>query len=260
MSHLSKISAITCPVGKCGELLYISQWNDGHSNRHLPRLLHDIDKNVLLVSCLYTCKCKHEILSTDPRILQQLPEQEYIPFILFHRSAVMRSFARSIIHLVIEGMSMSSVEHFIKIRRIETMMSLDAQVKYILALHGTENSQSSILDNNALDHLYKPFPSNDLVLKCFVKDFFENKEYYFASMASLVTSTHISLDHTFKIATNIGCLRPDGKWTAQYNSVLFVQNDAGQVISWMFTKTTSLDEAMAILKPDCIIKLHIQVL
>lgn len=196
------------------------------------------------------CESQHQLFSTDPRILSQIPQQEYIPFILFHRSAVTRSFARSVIGLVIEGMSLSSVERYINSRRIETMMSLDSKVLYVL--HSTEtmeNPASSILNCQAIDHMYKPFPSNDLIMKCFTNNFLENKDHYFCAMTALVTSSHISLDHTFKVAANIGCLRSDGRWAAQYNSVLYVQNDVGQVISWMFTKTTSLDEAEAILKP-----------
>ena len=53
-------------------------------------------------------------------------------------------------------------------------------------------------------------------------------------MAFLSTKGYISIDHTFKVAANLGYLRPDGRWITQYNS-LFI--DIGQVIAWQLTKT-----------------------
>lgn len=46
------------------------------------------------------------------------------------------------------------------------------------------------------------------------------------------------------MATNIGF---DGHWINQYGSVFFVLNEVGQVPTWEFTTTTSLNEAYPIL-------------
>ena len=54
-------------------------------------------------------------------------------------------------------------------------------------------------------------------------------------------------DHTFKVASNIGYLRPDGKWVTLYESIFIVLNEEGVVVAWQFTKTTSLEEEKSLL-------------
>jgi hypothetical protein len=67
-------------------------------------------------------------------------------------------------------------------------------------------------------------------------------------MQQLSAQSFISLDHTFKVAANIGYKRADGKWVTQYNSAFFVMNELGQVLCWQLTKTTSIDEVGGLLK------------
>lgn len=51
--HFSSVlTDMLCPVGNCGKVLQVIKWNDGQSASHSPRLLHDIDRNILLVSCV----------------------------------------------------------------------------------------------------------------------------------------------------------------------------------------------------------------
>lgn len=66
-------------------------------------------------------------------------------------------------------------------------------------------------------------------------------------MASLKVTNHIRLDHTFKIASNIGYLCPDKKWVTLYNSIFIVLNEVSQIVTWQFTKTNSLDEVKPLL-------------
>ena len=61
-------------------------------------------------------------------------------------------------------------------------------------------------------------------------------------MTNLEVSNCIHLDHTFKVASNIGYSHPDGKWVTLYGSIFIVLNKAGQAIAWEFVKSTSLDE------------------
>ena len=60
-------------------------------------------------------------------------------------------------------------------------------------------------------------------------------------MAKLTTSGYISTDHTFKVAVNLGYVRPDGRWITQFEAILI---DKGQIISWQLTETTSFDEVL----------------
>ena len=226
--------SIQCPNANCNKIIGLSRWNVGHSDGHCPRLLHDLNNMVLLVPAVYACDNGHETVATDPYILQKFPEEEHIPFILFHRSGVIREFARIIIGLSIEGLSFSAAERFIKTRRNEFIASL------LLRINSIYNP--SELDIKTISSLYNRPPSNDLLTNCFLQNFFEHKCEYFKAMEELLTSEYLSFDHTFKVAANLGYLRPDKKWIPLYSSLFIILNDVGQVIAWQFTQSTAVDE------------------
>ena len=233
---------VKCPNVDCGNKIYFVRWNIGHSDGHSPRLLHDLHHMVLLLPAVYGCQNGHEVLSTDPYILMQFTEEEYIPFILFHRSGVTREFVRTIIALCIEGLPFTAVERFVKTRRSEYIASLQLKVNYI-----TGQLAQSSLTVQSIVHLYQPYPSNDLMTRCFLQNFVENRCIYFREMASLSTFNFVSIDHTFKVSANLGYLRPDGKWISLYNSLFIVLNNIGQVIAWQLTQSTSVDETKDLL-------------
>ena len=81
-------------------------------------------------------------------------------------------------------------------------------------------------------------PSDNIISDCFLFDFKWIEHLYNTHMSQL-TATSFSCDHTFKIAASIGLKRKsDGKWERQYDSVFFVMNENGEVISWQLTKGT----------------------
>jgi hypothetical protein len=148
------------------------------------------------------------------------------------------------IQLALKGMSFVAIEHFIVTQRMEQVASMKLQISFL-------ESQVPNLVHSAsecLSHIEKPYPSNDILYKCFLQDFMEHKQYYFHEMYRLVTSDFISLDHTFKVAANLGYVRPDGRWISQYEAALIIMNNKGQIISWQLTKTTSLEETLPVLK------------
>ena len=63
-------------------------------------------------------------------------------------------------------------------------------------------------------------------------------------MASFKIRRCIRLDHTFKVASNIGS---DGKWVALYGMLFIVLNEDGIVVGWQFTRSTSLEEVKPLL-------------
>ena len=73
---------------------------------------------------------------------------------------------------------------------------------------------------------HKP-PSNDLIAKCFLSHFLLHKEDYLQEIAALSTTNSLSLDHTFKVAANIGYLTEDNKWINMLDSLFLVFNDEG---------------------------------
>lgn len=70
---------------------------------------------------------------------------------------------------------------------------------------------------------------------------------YSADMASKKVGKCIRLDHTFKVASNIGYLCSDKKWITQYGSIFIVLNELGQVVTWQLTNSTSFDEVELLL-------------
>lgn len=233
---------LQCPQIECRRYVQFHRWNMGQSISHGPRLLHDMNNMVLLVPAVYICTNGHEVISTDPHVLHYFIQQEFIPFILFHRSGITRELARAVISLSIEGLSFKAVEHFIMYRRIDYITSLQMKVQCIpmhrnIILH----SCTSIVS------LHLPYPSNDLLTKCFINNFVENRNIYTQEMALLTTSGFISIDHTFKVTANLGYLMPDGTWVSIYNCLFIALNNCGQVIAWQFTKTTSVDETSELL-------------
>ena len=61
-------------------------------------------------------------------------------------------------------------------------------------------------------------------------------------MRSLSCNGWISIDHTFKVAANVGYFRSDHKWVTQYNSLFIIVNEVGQVLTWQFTKSEATSE------------------
>lgn len=137
------------------------------------------------------------------------------------------------IELVTEGMCILAIERFISSQRWITEASLTAQLSLSLP---------NVTESNALPLLVNPHPSNDILSKCFLAEYFLNQGRYNHVMSQITAQDIITFDHTFKVAANIGYLRSDGKWVTQYNSVMIVMNEAGLVTGWQFTKTTSLNE------------------
>ena len=74
-----------------------------------------------------------------------------------------------------------------------------------------------------------------------------SETFYIKQMLGLSVRRCIRLDHTFKVASNIGYLRYDGKWVIQCSSVFVALNEEGEVITWQLTNSTSFDEITLLL-------------
>ena len=88
--------------------------------------------------------------------------------------------------------------------------------------------------------MWRPTPSSDTVLQCFLYIYNNNKQLQHFSEKS--SEIWISADHTFKVAANIGCNVPDGSWVTQFDSLFIVLNEKGQVLTYKLTKGTALDK------------------
>ena len=232
-----------CPNEGCKGVLHIHGWTTGSTSGTQPRILHDINYMILLLGAIYQCDLdsSHIIYSTDPRILSQI-NQLWIPFHLLHRSGCTHSFVQSVVNLVQEGLPINAISRHIKHQRDQYIQEIMCKLSSLLGHSCTPSMMENVL---AISH---PYPSNDIIARCFIITFQQNEHFYTEQMVNLKVDSWISLDHTFKVASNIGYLRSDGKWVTLYSSILIILNKIGQVVGWQFTKTNSMDEVKPLLK------------
>ena len=248
-----------CPVDKCKGKLQFHEWACGQSKGKQPRLLHDIQHTVLLAGAIYKCtEGQHTIYSTDPLILQKIGVA-HLPFFLLHRSGFTRIFVHCVVSLAHEGLNIKAIARHIQSLREEYASELILKLMKECRCIGKELTQSeidSLTASTSVSSIAQPFPSNDIIARCFIIHFQQNEDIYTAHMMNLSITKSIRLDHTFKVASNIGYLRPDGRWVTQYGSVLMVLNEEGEVVTWQFTNSTSIDEVQPLL---CSLKERIKV-
>lgn len=232
--------------------LVLKCWKMGQTHSLQPRILHTSEHTILLVSALYVCPVGHEVSSTDPRLMDYVDVSHNIPFILLHRTGFVRNFVHTVIELAQQGMTLRSVEKFIQQMRrhyaatAAIQLHMEFQRKY--SVNCPLNLLSDIEASEAIKLIKEPFPSDDVLMKCFLVDFLQNKDIYNIRMSQIPVKKFLSLDHTFKVASNIGYVRSDGKWVTLYNSVFIALNEIGQIVAWTFTSTTSIDEVRPLLE------------
>ena len=113
---------------------------------------------------------------------------------------------QSVISLIQEGLSIQAIARHVKCQREQYSKEMILKLSSLL---GHNLTPLMIEDAYVIS---QPYPSNDIIARCFIIMFQENETFYTEKMMSLKVTGYISLDHTFKIASNIGYLRSDGKW------------------------------------------------
>lgn len=238
-----------CPHEQCTGLLSFYMWPIGQSNGKQPRVIHDPESVVILVGAIYKCSKNHTVYSTDPHYINKI--DRVLPFVLLHRTGFTRTFIHSVISLAQEGLSMQAiVRHIHGIRKefaSEMLTNLISDYNVYTEQGLTEEQTLSLAMSTSITFVIQPIPTNDAIARCFIISFFDNKLFYTQQMMRLKVRKCISLDHTFKVASNIGYLLHDGKWVTQYRSILVVLNEEGQAVTWQLTNSTSIDEVFKLL-------------
>ena len=224
--------SIKCTI--CGSPLLEGYWNDGSSASKQPRIIHGVDRMVLLVCAVYICDNRHKMVSCDEIVLKMFPLKTTIPFYLLHRTGITRDLLDTLVSLCKRGVNFYSMESYIMERRWKAYV----RQQDMHQIHNSLLSRSS-LPIDFTDTDMSKGPSNDILSKCFLGEFLEQEQLYLKEMASLPITTSISFDHTFKVASNIGYFREDGKWISEYDALFIVLNENGHVLTWQFTKGTS---------------------
>lgn len=207
------------------------------------RTLYGKEQIVLLVSSKYACPKGHTYPGYDPRLLEILPSFELIPFLLFHKSGVTRDLFDYIVSAVSSGSKFNEIERLL----LENYWQWHSQHE-----HAFWNSVKLYTKSNPKYHIadfhFEPFvpskskhPSNDMITSCFLVYFMENKKHFTNCMVNEMAEQWISLDHTFKVASNIGINNPDCRWAKQFSSLLCVLNEVGKVLTWKLTKSEAFE-------------------
>ena len=250
LSHLLTTKIIICPHSQCEKRLTSAKyWNNGKTPHQQPRLIHDISDIVFLVSAVYVCDNGHKTLAHDPYILKAMPHSS-ITFVLLHQTGFTRAFVDLCSSLCYNGMNFNSLEGTIKKLRWENFIQKKSMYEYLVRSLEVDSTHCDLLalefsefQNTAMAIL----PSDDTIGKCFLSNFLESENTYVSCSQSINTGCSLSFDHTFKIASNIGYARKDGKWVSQYDSAFFIMNSDGKIVSWQFTKGTSFKQIKTLL-------------
>ena len=252
-SPMLSLSMDDLKCNQCGKKMHVGHWNDGMSQHTQPRLLHDIDECVLLVSAVYVCMEQHKILAHDERILTLLRGKIQVPFVLLHQTGFTTRFVEICESLCQTGMNFHSLEGVIgnmrwKKYEEKTQMYQQTLESYKKSHKGEDIENAAQVPTFEMSTHYKHLPSDDIISKCFVAKFMDKELDYKREVQSIDTGEELSFDHTFKVATNIGFLRADNKWVCQYDSVFIVFNANGKILTWQFTKGTGFDNVKSILQ------------
>ncbi len=231
---------LKCPMCQSG--LRFWKWNDGKTERDMPRKLYCIQELVLLVSSVYLCDNHHQVLSHHPSLLEEVRKSLFrIPFVLFHKSGVTRELYNYISISIHSGICVQDVENM------------------LINLHHSQNSptyykvcpEKLLCDNpdsagTAVFEVNKEFIGRKLISTIFLRAFIESEHMYTDHM-SQIKGSWISFDHTFKVAANIGYWK-NGLWVKMYDSLFIVMNEESDILGWQLTKGTSITKVKTLLQ------------
>ena len=177
-----------CPTDKCTGKLRFHEWACGQSKGKQPRLLHNIQHTVLLAGAIYKCtEGQHTIYSTDPLILRKIGIV-HLPFFLLHRSGFTRTFVHCVVSLAHEGLNIKAIARHIQSLREEYAAELIVKLVKDCSCIGKELTQSeidSLIASTSVSSIAQPFPSNDIIARCFIIHFQQNENIYSAHMINL---------------------------------------------------------------------------
>lgn len=229
-------------------VLYPLKWKDGRTDRDMPRQLYGTNGPVLLVSRVYRCSLGHEIVGHDARLLESIPPGDET-FYLSHKMGITSDLCSLVFSLASSGQTFNEIEIFLAQRYVDNFS--ERQCRYATHIsnflrQNTAAKEGSLEQFPAFD-VWRPTPSSDTVLQCFLYIYNEHKQFFMQHFSETSSESWISADHTFKVAANIGCNVPDGSWVTQFDSLFIVMNEKGHVMSYKLTKGTSIDNVTDIL-------------
>ena len=224
--------------------LRASRWKDGRTKCDEPRCLYGLTNNVLLVSRVYVCDRRHQIIAHDPSVLSQVKGILPIPFLLFHKAGVTRELHSFIISHANAGLTISEIQAL----WLQTMY--DSYGSRREAYLSAWNKNSNICPPfPEFDQRFKQ-PGEKIIASCIARNYFEKEHLYTKRMCQMTARKWLSCDHTFKVSANIGFWF-NKRWVKLYDTLFIVLNEEGNVLSWKLckgTKFSSVENVLQLLK------------
>lgn len=198
-----------------------------------PRTIWSVGWLCCIVGKIYKCTEKsHSIISYHAGILHQLPFWN-IPFILTHDSGFTTDLHDIVLRMVESGSSFQAIHKFL------SESFIDKYMRRKICFDKTYPLKQDTFSCTA--------PSVNTIIDILVIFYNHYKELFSKHFGEIGFSS-LSLDHTFKVATNIGYMNSEKKWIKQYDSILIVLNEKGEAKKFKLTKGTSLEKYKYVFK------------
>ena len=236
-------SCLEC--GVANQPLTATRWKDASTTCDEPRRLYGLTSNVLLVSRVYVCAKRHQIIAHDPAILSQVKDTATInlPFLLFHKAGITKDLNRFIISHANAGLSISDIQ------------TLWLQTLY--DSYGSRRQAFFAANSNAACSISFPefeqrfqHPGEKVITSCIARNYFQKEHLYIERMCQHTSDKWLSCDHTFRVSANIGFWF-NNRWVKLYDTLFIVLNEEGVVLSWKLcrgTKFSSVENVLQLLK------------
>ena len=237
--------ALWCPFcAECSGLnrpLKATRWKDGKTTCDQPRRLYGLTNDALLVSRVYVCDQRHQIIAHDPAVLSQVQGVFFIPFLLFHKVGITRELHGFIVSHANAGLTISEIQ------------TLWLQAMY--DAYGLRRAAhlSACTANSKLCTSYAEFeqkcqnPGEKVVASCIAGNYLKKEHLYTKRMCQMTAEKWLSCDHTFKVSANIGFWF-NKRWLKLYDTLFIVLNEEGIVLSWKLCKGTKFSSVENVLK------------
>eukprot|EP00112_Aurelia_sp_Birch-Aquarium-sp1_P012630 Seg2656.4 transcript_id=Seg2656.4/GoldUCD/mRNA.D3Y31 product="hypothetical protein" protein_id=Seg2656.4/GoldUCD/D3Y31 len=205
---------------------------------YFTRWLYDFERPLLLVTSVAQCKApeKHRFLGYDPRLLKQFPDQENVPFMLFHRSGFTRGMFNSIMSRVSNGVKFYVIQE--KLRNNYDKSHAERKVAYLTALSCFNDEHPERRSMKRFPELKIKGPRESFISQCFILGFKDKEYFYKLAMAQLAADEWIKLATSYQLTPN----NANGFWKKEQGHIILCQNEVGQVLSWKLGSIGSYDE------------------
>ena len=237
--------ALWCPFcAECSGLnrpLKATRWKDGKTTCDQPRRLYGLTNSALLVSRVYVCDQRHQIIAHDPAVLSQVQGVFFIPFLVFHKVGITRELHGFIVSHANAGLTISEIQ------------TLWLQTMY--DAYGLRRAAhlSACTANSKLCTSYPEFeqkfqnPGEKVIASCIAGNYLKKEHLYTKRMCQMTAEKWLSCDHTFKVSANIGFWF-NKRWVKLYDTLFIVLNEEGIVLSWKLCKGTKFSSVENVLK------------